>query len=102
MKTLHINLWAGPGTGKSTMAAGIFAALKWNKIDCELVSEYAKQIVWEESYTKLNNQIKSSFSGNQNKLADKILLTWCPISTVAPIALKLAMTMESLASEPDT
>lgn len=57
MKTLHINLWAGPGTGKSTMAAGIFSALKWNKIDCELISEYAKQIVWEESYTKLNNQI---------------------------------------------
>lgn len=57
MKTLHINLWAGPGTGKSTMAAGIFAALKWNKIDCELISEYAKQIVWEESYNKLNNQI---------------------------------------------
>jgi hypothetical protein len=57
MKTIHINLWAGPGTGKSTMAAGIFAALKWNKIDCELISEYAKQIVWEESYTKLNNQI---------------------------------------------
>jgi len=57
MKTIHVNLWAGPGTGKSTMAAGIFAALKWNKIDCELISEYAKQIVWEESYTKLNNQI---------------------------------------------
>ena len=57
MKTIHINLWAGPGTGKSTMAASIFAELKWNKIDCELVSEYAKQIVWEESYTKLNNQI---------------------------------------------
>jgi len=56
MKTIHINLWAGPGTGKSTMAASIFAELKWNKIDCELVSEYAKQIVWEESYTKLNNQ----------------------------------------------
>lgn len=57
MKTIHVNLWAGPGTGKSTMAAGIFAALKWKKIDCELISEYAKQIVWEESYTKLNNQI---------------------------------------------
>lgn len=57
MKTLHINLWAGPGTGKSTMAAGIFSALKWNKIDCELISEYAKEIVWEESFNKLNNQI---------------------------------------------
>lgn len=57
MKTLHVNLWAGPGSGKSTMASHIFAKLKWNKIDCELISEYAKQIVWEESLKKLDNQI---------------------------------------------
>ena len=57
METLHVNLWAGPGTGKSTMAAGIFATLKWSKIECELISEYAKQLVWEESHAKLNNQI---------------------------------------------
>jgi len=57
MKTIHINLWGGPGIGKSTMAAGIFAALKWEQIDCELIGEYAKQIVWEESFPKLNNQI---------------------------------------------
>lgn len=55
--TLHINFYSGPGCGKSTIAAQLFSILKWNKIDCELVSEYAKQITWEESYKKLNNQI---------------------------------------------
>lgn len=57
MNTLHINLFAGPGTGKSTTAAGLFAALKWANKDCELISEYAKDVVWEESFTKLENQI---------------------------------------------
>lgn len=57
MKTLHVNLWAGPGTGKSTIAAEIFGKLKWAKIDCELINEYAKELVWEESQNKLGNQI---------------------------------------------
>lgn len=57
MKTLHINFWAGPGTGKSTIAAAIFANLKWLDKDCELISEYAKDMVWEESFKKLTNQI---------------------------------------------
>lgn len=56
-KTLHINLYGGPGTGKSTIAAELFSKMKWNKLDSELISEYAKQIVWEESFTKLKNQI---------------------------------------------
>ena len=56
-KTLHINLFGGPGTGKSTIAAELFSKLKWNKMDSELISEYAKQIVWEESFSKLSNQI---------------------------------------------
>ena len=55
--TLHINLFGGPGTGKSTIAAELFSKLKWNKMDSELISEYAKQIVWEESFSKLSNQI---------------------------------------------
>lgn len=55
--TLHIGLLAGPGVGKSTIAAQIFSELKWRGIDCELISEYAKQLVWEKSIPKLANQI---------------------------------------------
>ena len=37
--TLLVNLYAGPGAGKSTGAAYIFAKLKMAGIDCEYVSE---------------------------------------------------------------
>lgn len=56
-KTLFINLFGGPGTGKSTLCASIFTELKIKGIDCEMALEYAKDVVWEESFTKLKNQI---------------------------------------------
>lgn len=52
-----INFFGGPCSGKSTMAARIFSDLKMNKINCELVTEYAKQKVWENNMTSLQNQI---------------------------------------------
>lgn len=57
VKTLVINLFAGPGSGKSTFCALIFAKLKVLGIDCEMSLEYAKDIVWEESLKKLDHQI---------------------------------------------
>lgn len=56
-KTLVVNLFGGPGTGKSTNMAGLFHLLKLNDIDSEIVPEYAKDKVWEESYRVLSNQI---------------------------------------------
>jgi ABC-type dipeptide/oligopeptide/nickel transport system ATPase subunit len=49
-----VNLYGGPGTGKSTVAAGVFSLLKQN---CELVTEYAKDKVWEEHYKVFDNQL---------------------------------------------
>lgn len=57
MKTIVINLYGGPGCGKSTVAALVFGKLKQKGINCELVTEYAKDKVWEESYNTLKNQI---------------------------------------------
>lgn len=57
MKTKIINIFSGPGVGKSTMAAGIFYELKMAGVDCELALEYAKDKVWEESYKTLDNQL---------------------------------------------
>jgi len=51
-KTLVVNFFAGPGTGKSTFCAGTFAALKWKDIDCEMALEYAKDLTWESSIPK--------------------------------------------------
>lgn len=47
MKTLIVNLWAGPGAGKSTLAAEVFAALKRAQVPCELVQEWVKTWAWE-------------------------------------------------------
>lgn len=52
-----INLYGGPGTGKSTTAAGLFNLLKVNNFNCELVTEYAKDKVWEGSITTLANPL---------------------------------------------
>lgn len=48
-RPIVVNLIAAPGTGKSTIAAGIFEKLKWNNVNAELVTEFAKDKVWEEN-----------------------------------------------------
>lgn len=56
-KPIVINLLGGPCTGKSTLAAELFSSLKKIGVECELVMEYAKDKVWEESFHTLDNQI---------------------------------------------
>lgn len=56
--TSVINLWAGPGAGKSTIAAELFAELKWAGHKAELVTEYAKELHWEGSFDVQKNQTK--------------------------------------------
>ena len=51
-----INLFGGPGTGKSTTAAGLFHIMKLQKMECELVTEYAKDLVWAGRFPMLSEQ----------------------------------------------
>lgn len=51
-----INLFGAPGAGKSTTAAALFAKLKLLRQDCELVTEYAKSLVWENRSETFKNQ----------------------------------------------
>lgn len=50
---IKINLYGGPSSGKSTIAAQIFAALKVLGKRVELVREYAKELVYEGQNMKL-------------------------------------------------
>lgn len=52
-----VNMFAGPGAGKSTTAAGVFSLLKMHGVGCELVTEYAKDLVWEERKLTFDNQL---------------------------------------------
>lgn len=52
-----INLFGGPGVGKSTAAAGLFYEMKKAQLRVELVTEYAKDAVWEKRHDLLDDQI---------------------------------------------
>lgn len=56
MKTLVVNLFAGPGAGKTTCAWEIASQLKKRGINTEYVPEYAKELVWDENYKALADQ----------------------------------------------
>ena len=56
-KTIVVNIMGGPSAGKSTAAAGVFYDLKRKFVNVELVTEYAKDKVWQETTNILSNQI---------------------------------------------
>lgn len=47
MDTLIVNLFGGPGTGKSTIAYGLMYKLKILGIECEFAPEYAKDLIFD-------------------------------------------------------
>lgn len=54
---LVVNLFGAPGAGKSTGAAYVFSKLKLEGFNAELVTEFAKDKVWEESKAVFDNQV---------------------------------------------
>jgi len=67
-RTLVVNLFAGPGTGKSSTMGSLFSELKWRNINCDMAPEYAKEIVWTDTPVDLDeNECKPKF----NKLMDQ-------------------------------
>lgn len=52
-----VNIIGGPGAGKSTMAARVFSELKELGYTAELVTEFAKDMVWQDSMKVLDNQM---------------------------------------------
>jgi len=57
MKSLVLNLFGGPGVSKSTTAAGVFTLLKMHNVNCEIVSEVAKDFVWDDHNRGLEDQL---------------------------------------------
>jgi hypothetical protein len=57
-----INLFGGPGSGKSTTAAGLFYQMKLKHMNVELITEYAKELVYSDRVTFLNSKQEYVFA----------------------------------------
>lgn len=55
-KPFVVNFYAGPGAGKTTAAMDLTSALKKAGLNAEYVSEYAKELVWENKLDLLADQ----------------------------------------------
>lgn len=73
-KPLIVSLVGGPGTGKSTTAAELFARLKKAGINCEFAHEVAKDFTWEERSFALGSQpyVISKQLRNYDRLTGKV------------------------------
>lgn len=84
---LVVNLFGVPGAGKSTGAAYIFSQLKMRGINAELITEFAKDKVWEENKAVFDCQeyIFGKQSFKMNRCKDKVdcIITDCPLALSA-------------------
>lgn len=69
-----INLFAGPGAGKSTTAAGLFFLMKSENLKVELVTEFAKELTYNNDTDSLSNQlyVMGEQDRRQRRLVDKV------------------------------
>jgi deoxyadenosine/deoxycytidine kinase len=52
-----INIFGGPGIGKSSIAAGITYKLKKNHISCDQPYEFPKLLAWDNNHSAIQDQL---------------------------------------------
>ena len=55
--TKIINLFGGPGIGKSSIAAGLTYKLKKQHITCDNPYEFPKLLAWDENHSAIRDQL---------------------------------------------
>lgn len=84
---LLVNLYGAPGTGKSTGAAYIYSKLKLEEVNCELATEFAKDMVWDENKKAIYNQ--AYVFGNQYYRISRLENEVDVVITDSPILLSI-------------
>lgn len=91
--TTVINFFGAPGSGKSTLSSGLFCLLKQQaKYSAELVTEYAKELTWEDRKQSLGDQLY--ISAKQNHRLQRLLSQVEIIITDSPLLQGLIYTPE--------
>jgi len=65
LKTIHINLFGGPGVGKSTLALRLATYFKLKGVSVDLTMEFAKECVYDKNFDVLKDQFY--IAGEQHK-----------------------------------
>tara|TARA_R100001377_G_C3173079_1_gene103785 strand:+ start:556 stop:1101 length:546 start_codon:yes stop_codon:yes gene_type:complete len=60
-----INLFGGPGIGKSSISAGVFYELKRKHISCNNPYEFPKRLAWDNNMSAIKDQLY--VLGNQHR-----------------------------------
>lgn len=82
--TKIINFFGGPGIGKSGIAAGVYAEMKAAGLNVEMVTEVAKDYVWEERFNVLTSDQLIIYA-KQHRRLDRLrgrvdyVITDCPL-----------------------
>lgn len=82
-----LNFFGGPCLGKSTTAAGLFYKMKINGHNVELVSEYAKDMTWENRHNILKDQMY--IFAKQNRKLERLRNKVDYVITDSPLVLGL-------------
>ena len=95
-KTVVVNLFAGPGAGKTTCAWAIASELKKRGIEAEYVAEYAKELVWDGRSDLLDGTYvhQKALYDEQNRRVKRLIGKVDVVVTDSPAILSLVYARE--------
>ena len=99
-RPLIVNLFGGPGSGKSTTAAGVFYNMKMLNLNVQLVLEYAQELTFEEHFHALNDQTR--ILGEQHKRIHRLEGKVDCVVTDSPFLMGIVYGRDSSCPPPPT
>lgn len=93
-----VNLFGAPSAGKSTCASLVFTNLKMERVNVELVTEFAKEKTWEKNELALENQ--AFIFGSQYYMLSRLMNKVDVVITDSPLLLSILYNRNPVLGEP--